>query len=185
MDTRKPKITHTQRIAESRLFKVEAVDLAFSNGETRTYERICNRGRGTVVVVPVIDCNSFYLLREYAVGLDCYELGLVKGAIDTGETPLETANRELREELGMAAKHLTLLKCLATSPGYMDSVLQVVLAQDLFESPLAGDEPEPLERVVWRWDELDTLLTRDDVCDARVIASLFLAKKHLEDNDDK
>ena len=44
------------------------------------------------------------LVREYAAGVHRYELGLVKGRIDAGESPVEAANRELMEEAGYGAR---------------------------------------------------------------------------------
>ncbi len=37
-----PKILGVKEVCKSRLFKIEALDLEFSNGVKATYERICN-----------------------------------------------------------------------------------------------------------------------------------------------
>ncbi len=50
----------------------------------------------------------------------------------------------------MAARKLESLIILSASPGYFDSVIAVVLAQDLYPSRLPGDEPEVIEVVEWR-----------------------------------
>src|SRR3546814_7447851 len=73
-------------------------DLEFSNGERRQFQRLHGRGHGAVVVVPMLDDDTVLLVREYAAGMHRYELGLVKGRIDAGETPLQAADRELKEE---------------------------------------------------------------------------------------
>ena len=44
--------------------------------------------------VPLLDADTVLLVREYAAGLHRYELGLVKGRIDAGETALQAANRD-------------------------------------------------------------------------------------------
>jgi ADP-ribose diphosphatase len=54
-----------------------------------------------------------------------------------------------------------------------------VLAQDLYPERLQGDEPEELEVVPWRMDELHLLLARDDVTEGRSIAALFMAREYL------
>ena len=48
---------------------------------------LCEQGHGAVVVVPMQDDETVLLVREYAAGMHRYELGLVKGRIDAGETP--------------------------------------------------------------------------------------------------
>ena len=68
-------------------YRMERLDLEFSNGERRQFERLHGRGHGAVVVVPMLDDDTVLLVREYAAGFHRYELGLVKGRIDRGETP--------------------------------------------------------------------------------------------------
>ena len=163
----------------SRIFKVEALDLEFSNGERRTYERLNSTGVGAVIIVPMADDDTVLLVREYAAGLHQYTLGLPKGRLDPGESILDGANRELREEVGHGARRLEELTDLSLAPGYMSHVTHVVLARDLYPAPLPGDEPEPLEVVRWSLDELLSLVRRDDCSEGRSIAALYVARDHL------
>ena len=95
-----PQIHSRKVVAKSGLFKIEQVDLEFSNGETRIFERMAGSGRGAVMVVPFINDDEFLLVREYAAGTHTYELGFPKGLIDPGESAAVAANRELKEEIG-------------------------------------------------------------------------------------
>ena len=64
-----PRIhTRLKRDAGKR-FKVERLDLEFSNGEKRTYERLLTHGLGAVIVVAMRDDETVLLVREYAAGL--------------------------------------------------------------------------------------------------------------------
>lgn len=176
----KPPIIHAIRdAARSRFLRVEEVDLEFSNGERRTFERMRPGGIGAVIIVPVLDADTVLLVREYGVGLDRYELGLPKGRLDPGETPEQGANRELKEEVGYGARELTVLHKLSLSPSYMSHMANVVLARNLYSERLPGDEPEALEVVPWKLSELHTLVTRDDVSEGRSIAALFMAREYL------
>ena len=58
------------------------------------------------MVVPMLDEETVLLVREYAAGMHRYELGLVKGRIDAGETPAQAADRELKEEAGYGARRI-------------------------------------------------------------------------------
>src|SRR5690606_40018309 len=78
--------------------------------------RLRGKGHGAVYVVPLLDDDTVLLVREYAAGMHRYELGLVSGRIDAGETALEAANRELQEEAGYAARSLHLLRMVSLSP---------------------------------------------------------------------
>lgn len=105
----KPTILNVETVARSRLFTVESVDLEFSNGVRRVYERMRPTNREAVMIVPIVD-DHLILIREYAVGTESYELGFSKGLIDPGESVFEAANRELKEEVGFGANDLTFLK---------------------------------------------------------------------------
>lgn len=175
-----PRILHSRVLAETRLFRVEGVGLRFSNGTEVEFERIAPTGAGAVLVVPLHEDGRVSLIREYAAGTERYELGLPKGRLEPGEDVLDAANRELREEIGYAAAHLTRLRALSLAPGYLTHQTHVVLAEALSPAPLDGDEPEPLEVLRWPLTEAATLLDRADFTEARSIAALFMVRNHLE-----
>lgn len=174
-----PEILARRAARDSRFLHVEEVDLAFSNGARRTFERLAASGMGAVFIVPMQDDDTVLLVREYGAGLDRYELGVPKGRIDRGETALEAADRELQEEVGFGTRRLTPLGVLSLSPAYMTHKAQVILAQDLYPQRRPGDEPEPLEVVPWKLSELHLLLAREDVSEGRSIAALFIAREYL------
>ncbi len=174
-----PIIHATRDVSDSHFLHVEQLDLEFSNGERRTYERLKGSGLGAVIIVPMLDDDTVLLVREYAGGLGRYELGLPKGRLDQDETAEQGAERELKEEVGYGARRLKILHNLSLSPSYMTHMAHVVLAQDLYPEKLAGDEPEELEVVPWKLSELHTLLGRGDVTEGRSIAALFMAREYL------
>lgn len=169
-----PEILTRQVVARSRLLRIEAVDLRFSNGAERQFERLQGSGRGAVMVVPFIDAETLMLVREYAAGLHNYQLGFPKGLIDLGETPEQAANRELKEEIGFGARHVRHLKTVTMAPQFFSASMEIFIATDLYPERLPGDEPEPLELVPWRLDKLDALLEQADFTEARSIAALLL-----------
>jgi len=171
-------VIHESRLVEPR-YKIEQMDLEFANGERRTYERIHGSGRPVVVIVPMLDADTVLLTREYAAGLHRYELGLPRGRVDAGETVLEGAQRELKEETGYGAHELFELRSLSLAPTYMSHVAHVLLARDLYEERLPGDEPEEIEVVPWKIDDLSGLLTLDEFSEGRAMAALFLAREWL------
>ncbi|NVK22842.1 MAG: ADP compounds hydrolase NudE [Kangiellaceae bacterium] len=177
---KRPKIRRVKTIAQTRIFGIEELELEFSNGVYRIYERLKAGKYGAVMVLPVLDQEHFLLIREYAAGVERYELAFPKGLIDPGETPEQAANRELQEEAGYGAKELHCLRTISLAPGYLSHQMHLVVAQGLFTSKLEGDEPEPIDVIVWRFDEIDQLLARDDFTEARSIAAIYLLKDYLE-----
>ena len=177
-----PSILNSEIVASSRLFSIESLDLRFSNGETRTFERLPKRGREAVIVCAITENREVVLIREYMAGLHKYELGLPKGRVDLGESLVYAANRELKEEAGFGAKSIVHLRELSLAPGQMGFSIHAMLATDLFLESLPGDEPEPLEVVRWPLDRIDELIFSQEMSEARSIATLMIADVALRGN---
>ncbi len=152
------------------------MDLEFSNGEKRQYERIVGSDKGAVLIVAKPTDNSVLLIREYAAGMDRYELAFPKGKIDPGEDMLQAANRELQEETGFGARRITHIDSMTIAPGYLGHTTHIILAEELYPSSISGDEPEPLEVIEWSLDNMQALLDDPDFTEARSIASLYRVK---------
>lgn len=178
----KPEILAQQTVAQSKLFSIESLDLRFSNGVERTYERMKPSGRNAVMMVPITEQGDILLVREYAAGTERYELGFPKGLIDTGEQPNQAAVRELKEEIGFGANKLTPLKEVILAPSYFSSKMTLFIAEELYPEKLEGDEPEPLDIVRWPLAQAEELLTHLDFCEARSITALLLALRVLNNN---
>ncbi|MCC5791620.1 MAG: ADP compounds hydrolase NudE [Legionellaceae bacterium] len=177
-----PKCKKRSIVAQSRLFTIEQMDLTFSNGVERKYERICHYGQGAVLIVAFTAAQGLLLVKEYAAGTHQYELAFPKGLIEPGEDVLAAANRELQEEVGVAAQKLHYVRELSLAPSYFGARIHLVLAEELFPSRLPGDEPEPIEVLEWPLHQMEDLLNRPDFSEARSIAALFLCKEWLAKN---
>jgi len=177
-----PTILRRQIVAKSELFTVEQLDLRFSNGNLRTFEKLINKEKGVsnaVMIVAINAQNQVILIEEYSAGTEDYQLTLPKGLIEKGEDILAAANRELQEEAGFKAHKLKYLTNLSLSPGYMEQFIHVVLAQDLEPSKLAGDEPEPLTVFTHDLADLMGLINNKKFSEARALAALFMAREIL------
>lgn len=180
-----PTLTDSRVITKTNVFRIEARDLTFSNGEQRQYERLSG-GRGgaaSVMVVPVLDANTVILIREYGAGIHDYYLGFPKGMAEDGEDICAAANRELREETGYAAAKLSHIMTLSSSPGYTAGRMAIVLAETLTTDPLPGDEPEPIEVVPWSLAHFAELLHHPEFHEARSLAALYYVRDYLTQRD--
>lgn len=178
---RKPQILARESVAKSRLFHIESLDLRFSNGEERQFERLTGADRGAVMIIAMPDPEHVLLIREYAAGFEDYVLTLPKGLVDPGEDVITAANRELMEECGFGARRIEPLVELSLAPNYMRHRMQVLMATDLYPKRLPGDEPEPLIVETHAIEELPALLLRDDFHEARAIAALYIARDKLRE----
>jgi ADP-ribose pyrophosphatase len=115
---------------------------------------------GAVAVVALDDRDHVVLLRQYRhpVGEHLWELpaGLRD---EDGEPPLETAKRELAEEVQLAADRWSLLLSVNNSPGFSDELVHIFLAEEL--TPV--DRPEGF---VVEHEEADMTIDRVPLADA-------------------
>ena len=174
-----PHILSLSTVAKSRLFEIQAVDLKFSNGIDRTYERFRPFNRDSVMVI-AIDGEDLLLVREYAVGTEQYELGFVKGGMDTGENARTKRKSRITGRNWFGAKKWTFLRTMKINPQIMGHKMNVLLGEDLYPNQLEGDEPEPLEIVRYPLSQLDALLISDEFNEARNLTALYTLRDYLK-----
>jgi ADP compounds hydrolase len=179
MNKSPPEVIKSEWLRHSRHFHIEQLELKFSNGVERTYERVNPGFDRAVMIVPMKDETTVLLSREYGAGVSDYYLSLPKGAMDVGEEAVVTANRELKEEIGYGARQLTVIKQLALSPSYMGNKITIVLAEQLYPEKLPGDEPEPIEVIPYSLCELDQLIASEAFYEAYAVAALYMVRDRL------
>jgi len=87
---------------------------------------------GAVAIVPLDDERRVFLIHQYRHPLGRALWELPAGLLDAaGEEPVETARRELAEEVGIAATDWSVLLEVAASPGFSDESVRVFLARGL------------------------------------------------------
>ena len=114
---------------------------------------------GAVAIV-AHDGERLFLVRQprEAVG-EAALLELPAGKLDEeGEQPLDTAKRELAEEIGKGARSWRHLTSFYTSPGFADEECHVYLATDLYDESAEPDDTERIEVVEAPLDDLDGVI---------------------------
>ena len=179
--SKNPIILNKTTIATTRIFHIESLDIQFSNGEIRNYERLARKTNGgSVLIVPMLDNETVLLIKEYSAGVHRYEIGLPKGKVDPDETFLDAANRELKEEIGFGARKLYHLSTFSLAPSYLEHTTEIIIAQDLYLDKLTGDEPEELEVIPWKINKINELVANEICTEARSIAALFMTLEYLK-----
>jgi 8-oxo-dGTP pyrophosphatase MutT (NUDIX family) len=129
---------------EGKLNRVRVDRFRYDDGEEAEREIVEHPG---AVGIVAHDGETVYLVRQprEAVGDDAL-LELPAGKLDEeGEKPLDTAQRELAEEIGKGARTWQHLTSFYTSPGFTDEECHVYLAQDLYEEQADSGEDERIE----------------------------------------
>lgn len=148
----------------------------FSDGEE--VEREIVRHPGAVAIV-AHDGEHVHLVRQPRPAVnDPDVLEVPAGLLDKeGEPPIETAARELEEEIGKAAGHIEHLHSYWSSVGSFDEEVHVFLATDLTDQSADSGENERIEVVRWPLADLDGAIaaTRD----SKTLIGLLLLRDRL------
>ena len=120
-----------------------------------------------------------WFVRQFRLGALQELLELPAGVIEENEAPETSAGRELREEIGMAAKELREVGQFFMTPGYSSEYLYIYLATGLYPSPLAQDADEFLQVEVIPVKQVYEMVHGNQVHDGKTLAALLLAEPFL------
>jgi ADP-ribose pyrophosphatase len=136
---------------------------------------------GSVIIIPVDVDDNLLFVRQYrhAARLDLLELPA--GMLNEGEAPEACAQREVREETGMAAGSLERLGGFYLAPGYSTEYMHVYLATDLHPGPLAADADEFLTVVHVPLVTVLAMARQGEIPDAKSLAAILLAQPYLQE----
>ncbi len=129
--------------------QVDVLDVAQEEGEPERHEVVRHRPGVAIVLLQeqsdvVAYGNQVILVNHYRVPIERKLLELVAGIMDEGESPLQAAQREVREELGMAADRWDELGTLFSSAGFTDEKITLFLARGARPIDTERDEGEAL-----------------------------------------
>ncbi len=147
-------------------------EIALPHGRTVTREIV--EHPGAVVIVALDEEDRVALVRQYRHPIGRHLLELPAGGLEPGEQPLATAQRELREEVGLDAARWTSLGQFFSSPGFANELLYVFLAQDLQHAYAEADEDEDISVVRCSLSEL--YAHPEQIEDAKSLAALLLLR---------
>jgi 8-oxo-dGTP pyrophosphatase MutT (NUDIX family) len=161
---------------EGRLNRVRLDRFRYADGEEAEREIVEHPGAAGIVAH---NGETLYLVRQprEAVGDDAL-LELPAGKLDVqGEKPLDTAQRELAEEIGKGARTWQHLTSFYTSPGFTDEECHLFMATDLYDETADPDEQERIEIVEWPLADLDGAIR--DCRDGKTLVGLLWLRAFL------
>lgn len=130
-------------VCDNPWFGVEAYQATAPTGAPANYwvQRFRNRAVG---VVPLHEDGTVTLVGQWRFPSDSYSWELPEGGVPAGETPLEGARRELREEAGLEASDWRRILVLQLSNASSDETGELFLATGL---TACACEPEAVEEL--------------------------------------
>jgi len=174
-----PQLLKQQLLFKGRKFDFEVNRLRLPNKAEGDWE--CIRHPGGALAVPVTSAGQLVLVRQYRFAVQGRLLEFPAGTVEYDETPAQTIEREIQEEIGYRAGQWQSLGNFPLAPGYSDEFIHAVLASDLepIDMPPDGDADEDIEVVHMTPIEFEQAIVNGEGVDAKSIASYVLAKPYL------
>lgn len=126
---------------------------------------------GSTAIVAVHD-GAVVLVRQHREPAKRRLVELPAGTLEKGEDPLESARRELEEEVGLKDGRWRKLGTYFTSPGFLDEQMHLFVAEALVPGEQNTDQDEDIEIVRWPVEELEARLA--ELEDLKTVAALLL-----------
>ena len=167
--------TGDETIYEGKFFTVRRGRFRHEDGEEVERELVTHPG---AVGIVVLDGDDLWFVRQPREALGVPDL-LELPAGKLGESPLDTAKRELAEEIGKQAEHWESLGSFFTSPGFADEEVHLFLAtgiSDVDERPEV-EHDERIDAEVRPLADLDAILA--ETKDSKTLIGLYALKDRL------
>jgi ADP-ribose pyrophosphatase len=168
----------TQRIYSGRVINLDVDQVRFPNGSVGELEIV--RHPGASAIVPFLSDPrgadpQILLLRQYRYAVDGYIYEVPAGRLEPGESPLDCARRELREETGCTAERIEPLMSLYTTPGFTDELIHLFLATGLTRGATAHEADEFFEIETLTLSRALEMIEAGEIRDAKTVVTLLYA----------
>jgi 8-oxo-dGTP pyrophosphatase MutT (NUDIX family) len=152
-------------------------DQVINPGGGRGIYGVVHMKNKAIGVIPIDAEGNTYLIGQYRYALNeyCWEIPMGGGQI--GIDPLESAQRELKEETGFTARRWTNIARLHTSNSVTDEEGFVFLAEELTAGETEFEETEDLKIRKVSLAEAVRMAMDNEITDAISVAGLLKAEK--------
>jgi ADP-ribose pyrophosphatase len=162
-------ITARQTVFSGRVWNVEHESFDY-NGSTISRDYVDHTGAVAVLVLD--DSDRLLAIQQYRHPIRMREWEIPAGLLDiAGESALVAAQRELAEEVDLAADTWNVLADYYTSPGGSNEIVRIFLARDVHTLEHSYERSEEEADMELRWVDLDVAV--EAVLAGRVSNSIF------------
>jgi ADP-ribose pyrophosphatase len=164
-----------EAVWRGRFLDVRSDTVALPNGAHTTREYIVHPG--AVMMVPLLPDGRLLMERQYRYPMGRVMLEFPAGKIDAGEAPFACAVRELAEETGYRAAEWARAGILHNAIAYSNEGIEIWFARGLVAGQPQLDVGEFLDVVSHTAAELDAMVARGEVTDAKTLIGLLWLQK--------
>jgi len=149
-------------------------DRARSPRTNQTYDFYILESADWVNIIPITQKRKVILIRQYRHGIRDMALEIPGGIIEPDDTPREAALRELEEETGYTARHISALDHVWPNPAFLDNRCYTFMARDvaLTGDPMP-DEKEDIEVIPVPLERIPDMIRLGEIRHSLVVAAFY------------
>lgn len=159
---------------EGARFSVGVVEILGKGGKKIQREMVIHPG--AVVILPVVDANRIVLIRNERFAVEKTLWELPAGTLELGESPIQTASRELIEETGYQSDDIQPLMTFYTTPGFCNEIMYAFVAKDLTFVGQQLEDSEKIQPEVVDLKRVYAMIQSGEICDGKTISALLYFK---------
>ena len=164
---------------QGRVFRLVRENVTLENGVVAELDVI--RHPGAAAIVPFMNRNTLLLIKQYRHAAGGFIWEIPAGTIDSGESPLTCAKRELIEETGFSAEIWEPIGEITPLPAYSDERIHIFGASNLTPAKQHLDQDEILDVHEVSFDDALMMIRNHQIQDAKSISALFMASLKMKD----
>lgn len=166
-------------VYENRWIKVEHRDVLTPAKTEGIYGLVHFKNRA-VGVIPLDEAGNTWLVGQFRYALNAYSWEIPEGGCPEGETTLEAAQRELREETGIQANKWTKIAAFYTSNSVTDEYAECFVAQDLTFGEMELEDTEDITVMKLPFSEVVEKVLNGEITDAFSIIGILNTKVRID-----
>jgi 8-oxo-dGTP pyrophosphatase MutT (NUDIX family) len=175
-ETKNPwTILSERQVYENRWIGITEYDVLNPSGGKGIYGKVHFKNLA-IGILPMDDEGNTWLVGQYRFPLNAYSWEIPEGGGEPGSTPLEAAQRELKEETGLVAKEWSLLQEMHLSNSVSDEQAFIFLARQLEQQEAMPEETEQLVVRKLPFEEAYQMVERGEITDSMSVAAILKMK---------
>lgn len=170
------KTLESQRIYEGAIINLRRDKVTVQNGTS--YREIVEHNGGAVLAALTAE-GKLVMVRQFRKPAERVMLEVPAGKMDAGETPMQAAVRELKEETGYTAGNVKHLLSFYPSVGYSQEQLHLYLCTDLTAGETCFDENEAIDIEEMEVELLFNMVQSGQIQDAKTVIAILMVRALL------
>ncbi len=160
------------KVFSGKRLDVEVNRIKLPNGNVLNKEMV--HSGEAVAILPLLDKNTIIMLKQFRPVIKRWQYEFPAGLIDRGETPVEAAKRELKEETGFTCGKIRKLTSVFSSPGFSDELIHLFVASDLKSGAQELEPSENLRVLKMPLEKAKKMARSGVIKDAHSVLALFM-----------